>query len=156
MATKKGHLAAIIAMRLDWTAQDRLLADQLASMRHQLERERARAAKAPATVASAAGTPKPNPLFGVIDRLARQEAQLTKRLRLGATRTAGGQYTAATAPAEIRAHLWARYGKDCQANLMPGLWRYVVRAAGAEIPDDSIGWPDNPSALPMPTGAAQS
>ena len=148
MTTKKEHLAAIMAMRMEWTTQDTLLADQLAGLRYKLERERAKSARAPATVPTAAGGEKPNPVFAVIERLAKQEGQLTRRLRLGAVRTAGGQYKANASPAEARAHLWERWCERCKINLIPGLWLYVVRAANVEIAEDSLDWPDSPQTLP--------
>jgi hypothetical protein len=151
MTTKAKHLKAILAMRTEWTEQDRLQADQLAVLRHKLDSERRNAAKAPVTVPTAAGGEKPNPIFAVIDRMARQEAALTRRLCLHAVRTPGGQYKANTSPVDARRQLWERHCEHCRSNLVPGLWLHLVREAGAEIDEDSVGWPDNPKELPAKT-----
>jgi hypothetical protein len=156
MTTKAQHLIAIIAMRTVWSGQDRIQAGELARMRYKLERERARANKEPATVPTAAGSVKANPVFSVIDRLATQERQLTRRLQLGAARNAAGRYGAAQSPLETRRTLWEHWGEHCKANLMPGLWFHHVKTAGVDIPEDSVGWPDNPSSLPTVTGLAKT
>lgn len=135
-------------MRVEWTEQDKLLADQLAGLRFKLEKELAQAAREPATVPTAAGGRKPNPIFAVIDKMAKQEGQLTRRLRLGAVRTAGGQYRANDSPVETRKQLWETHCEHCRSNLLPGLWQHVVREAGVEIDADSLGWPDNPKEMP--------
>ncbi|WP_144403878.1 hypothetical protein [Caballeronia cordobensis] len=150
MSTKKEHLSAILAMRMEWTAQDKLQASQLADLRYKLDLERAKASKAPATVSTAAGGQKANPIFSIIDRLARQEAQLTRRLNLGAKRTAGGQYKVNDSPQEARKRLWERWADQCKENLIPGLWLCIVKTEGVEIDEDSVGWPDNPKSLPTP------
>ncbi|MBV8271910.1 MAG: hypothetical protein JO067_06525 [Cupriavidus sp.] len=150
MATKAEHVKAIMAQRMEWTQADKLQAEQLAMLRAKLDHERKKTDKAPLTVPTAAGGEKPNPVFAGIEKLAKQEAQLTRRLQLGATRTAGGQYKAAVSPMEKRQQLWERLAEHCVSNLIPGLWLHSVREAGCEIPEDSTGWPNNPQQLPMP------
>lgn len=156
MTTKAKHLEAILAMRLEWSAQDKLMATQLADLRFKLDQERSKSAKAPATVPTAAGGKKANPIFSIIDRLAKQEGQLTRRLRLGAQRTAGGQYKPSSSPTEVRRQLWEKWAEHCVADLMPSLWLYMVREAGVEITEDSIGLPSNPKNLPTKLGAIQT
>jgi hypothetical protein len=144
------HLEAILACRITWTEQDRLLAGQLAGIRATLDKERERLSGESATVATASGSTKANPAYQVVSKLAQQESQLSKRLRLGAVRTAGGQYAAAQSPAERRVSLWAEYLEHFQLDdLVPGAWRYMVREAGCEIPEDSINWPNGPKTLPV-------
>lgn len=152
MTTKKGYLEAILAMRLEWSEQDKQLATQLANLRYRLDRDRAKSATASSTVPTAAGGEKANPIFSVIDRLSKQENQLTRRLQLGAQRTAGGQYKTNDSPSEARARLWEQWGDSCKEDLIPGLWLCVVKEAGVTIPEDSLGWPANPSQLPAKSG----
>jgi hypothetical protein len=148
MTTKAHYLKAILDMRTDWTEHDRLQAEQLAVLRHKLDIERRKSSKAPATVPTAAGGEKPNPVFAVIDKMARQEAALTRRLCLTAVRTAGGQYKANASPVDTRTQLWDQHAEHCRLNLIPGLWLQAVREAGVEIDEDSVGWPGNPQELP--------
>lgn len=143
------HLNAITAQRMEWTEADRLLAAQLAELRAQLDAARAEARKAPLTVPTGSGSTKPNPVHAAVDRLARQEASLTRRLGLGLKRAAGGQYETRSSPLETRQKLWEKWGSVCTGNLMPGVWLHVAREAGVEIPEDSLGWPENPSELPV-------
>ena len=152
MASKAAHAKAILAQRTEWTEADRLLADQLAELRAKLDAERKASAKAPMTVATAAGSEKPNPVFAGIERMSRQEAQLTRRLGLGAQRNARGRSEAARSPMETRKQLWDRFGTAYAGALLPGAWRCLVQQHSVEIPEDSIGWPDNPQTLPMPQG----
>lgn len=162
MATKANHLAAIKAMRLNWSAQDSILAIELAGLRYKLERERAKSARLPATVLTAAGGEKPNPVFGVIDSLVKQEAALTRRLGLNSVvRNASDRYSTNDSPTEKRAKLWAEYVKDMDGDLtmdlIPGHWWGIVCMAGCQIEEDGINWPNGPLAFPMagkvhPTG----
>jgi hypothetical protein len=152
MTTKKEHLKAILAMRMEWSDQDKYQAEQLADLRYKLQQERAKASKAPATVPTAAGSEKANPIFSIIERLAKQESQLTRRLQLGAKRTAGGQYKTNDSPLEARKRLWERWSEQCKDNLIPGLWLSIVKSEGVEIEEDAIGWPDNPKSLPLRAG----
>lgn len=150
MATKSQHLKAIIAMRLEWSTQDKIMAEQLAGIRYKLECERAKASKAPATVPTAAGSEKANPIFSIIDKLAKQESQLTRRLKLGAVRTAGGKYEANSSPAEARKAIWTEYqGYGGIEYLVPGSWWAAVWRAGVSIPEDGQGWPNNPLTMPV-------
>lgn len=146
------HLEAILACRLEWTQQDKLLAGQLAGIRATLDKERERLSGESATVATAAGSTKVNPAYQAVDKLARQESQLSKRLRLGAVRTAGGQYEAAQSPAERRVSLWEDYAKDALdpmvGDLIPGRWLHMVQTAGCDIPEDRLGFPNGPLTLP--------
>jgi len=151
MATKAKHLAAIKAQRIEWSEADSLLADQLADLRAKLDRERKIAANAPATVSTAAGNDKPNPLFAVIEKLSRQEAQLTRRLGLGLKRTKAGQYETTKSPIELRRKLWDKHNENCQTELIPGLWLYAVRDAGVEIDEDQQYTFANPKTLPGPS-----
>lgn len=152
MATKAKHLAALMAQRTEWTEADRLLADQLAALRSKLDAERKAAANAPMTVSTAAGGEKPNPLFAGIERMSKQEAQLSRRLGLGAQRNARGRSEAAKSPMEARKQLWNRFGKAYAGSLLPGAWRCLVQQHSVEIPEDFVGWPSNPRTLPMPKG----
>lgn len=149
MTTKKDHLNAIFAMRMDWSEQDRLMAKQLADIRYKLERERAKSTRAPATVPTMAGGEKPNPIFAVIEKLAKQERQLTRGLNLGAKRTAAGRYEANASPIEVRTKLWEANAARCVDNLEPGAWLFLVQEAGVDIDEDSKGWPNNPMSLPV-------
>lgn len=152
MASKAVHLRAILSQRTEWTEADRLQASQLADLRAKLDAERRASAKAPMTVATAAGGEKPNPLFAGIERMSKQEAQLTRRLGLGAQRNARGRSKVARSPMETRKQLWEKFGKTYAGKLLPGAWRCLMQQHGVEIPEDSIGWPDNPQTLPMPHG----
>lgn len=138
-------------MRTEWTDQDRLIAGQLAGIRSKLDRERTKASRASATVSTAAGGEKPNPLFAVIDKLATQERQLTRRLSLGSKRNASGRYEANCSPVERRKQLWDIHAANCRANLLPGLWLFVARSEGVAIPEDEAYEVSNPTALPVTT-----
>lgn len=148
MASKAQHLKAILAQRVSWTTADKLLAGQLAAMRASLEKARKEAEAAPLTVLSAAGTAKPNPVHAAVSRMAKEEASLTRRLALGAQRTAGGQYKAASSPGEKRAELWTQWAEDCRANLIPGLWLFQVKQTGCNNPTDEAFALGNPLNMP--------
>ncbi|MFM0178832.1 hypothetical protein PQR52_10220 [Paraburkholderia aspalathi] len=149
-AEVRGHLDAILAQRLEWPQQDRLLASQLAGLRATLDKERARLSGESSVVATAAGSVKAHPGYQVVDKLARQEAQMSKRLGLGMQRNAASRYNVNASPLEKRAQLWAEYLEHFQLDdLVPGAWRYMVREAGCEIPEDSINWPNGPKSLPV-------
>jgi len=148
MASKATHLKAIMAQRMEWTQADQLQAEQLAMLRAKLDHERKKADKAPLTVGTAAGGEKPNPVFAVIDTLAKQEAQLTRRLNLGAKRNARGRYQTATSPVEQRQALWLELEPLLLDNLIPGLWLFKVREAGCAIPGDEAFAISNPTTLP--------
>lgn len=147
------HLEAILAARLEWSGQDRLLASQLAGIRATLDKERTRLAGESATVATAAGSTKANPAHQVVDKLARQESQLSKRLGLGMVRNAASRYDVNASPTEKRAQLWAEYLEimqgDLTMDLIPGNWWGMVLTAGCEIPEDALNWPNGPLSFPV-------
>jgi hypothetical protein len=146
--TREDHLAAILAMRTEWTEADRLLADQLADLRDKLATERSKSAKAPTTVSTAKGGRKANPIFAIVDRLSKQEAALSRRLGLGLRRTKSGRYDTVNSPLEKRAQLWRQIGESCKTNLIPGQWLCSAWTEGVEIAEDAVGWPNNPKTLP--------
>lgn len=149
MATKKVHLEAILAMRLDWTDTDRLTAERLAELRAQLDRATTAAGRAPATTTTAAGGVKPHPAHVRLNDLAAQEAQLTRRLRLNPQRTASGQYEATDSPVAARQRLWDEVGELYADSLLFGAWLGAVDDAKCAIPEDAYGWPNSPKTLPM-------
>lgn len=149
MATKKAHVAAILAMRLDWNDGDRLLAEELAGLRFRLEKERKKAEREPATVTTGSGGVKPNPVHAMVSNLADQESRLTRRLNLTSIRNARGRYETATSPLETRQKLWEFWGEHSIENLLPGCWAGAANDAKCSIREDWVGWPNNPKTLPV-------
>lgn len=143
------HLKAILAQRAEWHEADRMLAENLADIRAALDDARAEAKGAPLTVLSAAGTPKPNPVHAAVDRLARQESSLTRRLGLGLKRNARGRYEVQKSPAETRVKLWEEHGENVRTDLIPGLWCWLVKENECEIAADSPFITTNPQTLPV-------
>jgi hypothetical protein len=88
---KKEHLEIILSVRAGWTMADTVLAERLAKVRADIDTLDAQIDNEGTTVATAAGTRKANPRISIRDRAIRTEAQLTKRLKLGNERTAGGR-----------------------------------------------------------------
>ncbi|MGF6697858.1 hypothetical protein OKW38_002470 [Paraburkholderia sp. MM5496-R1] len=151
MASKNVHLAAILAQRLSWTQADRLQADRLATVRSQIDKLDRALVREGFTVKTAAGTDKTNPKVSAKDKFTREEGQLTRRLQLGAQRVTdnGRSYQVAASPVEMRAQLWEEHGDTCRTNLIPGLWRYLVRENKCEIDEDQQYTTDNPMELPV-------
>ncbi|WP_089162501.1 hypothetical protein [Caballeronia sordidicola] len=151
MATKAQHTQAVLSMRLEWSAGDKILAVQLANLRYTIERKSKLADKSDLTVVSAAGTEKSNPLFMVLDKLKTQELQLTKRLGLQASiRNASHNYEINANPTDKRGKLWTEWRENCISNLLPGCWVGITRDEKCGIPEDELGWPNNPLTLPVP------
>lgn len=150
MANKDIHLSAILAQRLTWTQVDRLQAERLATVRANIDKLDKKLVREGYTVSTAAGGVKANPTAASRDRLVREDSQLTRRLQLGAQRTAdnGRSYTAAVSPVELRAQLWEQHGETCRTNLIPGLWLYLVRENKCESEGDQGYTLDNPTELP--------
>jgi hypothetical protein len=88
---KKQHLELILSVRAGWTMADKVLAERLAKVRADIDTLDAQIDNEGTTVATAAGTRKANPRISIRDRAIKTEAQLTKRLKLGNERTAGGR-----------------------------------------------------------------